>query len=277
MRRDAPVAIWDFDGVLCDSLVECIAVTLLGARMLEAPQRDSSPEEIRALCNESEIAALYLKLGPLRPYIVRGQDYLWQYRHFEVFKPEIGRGMAEYQKALKTIYSDDENALYERTFYTARRNVAAAFGSEYQTFFRAYDGALDALRHSIAAYRTYICTNRDQNGVSALLSEHGIAFPRARIFSKDFNGEMPNTEKSKTDQVFAVLDAEGGRGQRVMIVEDQVKTPAEIAPACPDLAIFYASYGYGLMRDWQAAKLPHCIQVTRADRLLPAIRETMSR
>ena len=80
-----------------------------------------------------------------------------------------------------------------------------------------------------------------------------------------------------TEQAFWLLEREGGRDQTLLFVEDQVKTPAEMAPFCPGLRTIYASYGYGLRNDWAEAKLPHCRQVARADQLLPTLKETLSR
>jgi len=264
---------WDFDGVLCDSLLECAAVTLLAAQMIERPDDVWGDDRILALCTETKVAELYLMLSPLRPFVIRGEDYLWQYFHYEHFKPRIGGGMAAYQKAKSGVFAADENARYDEAYYGARRKLAAAFGNGYRGFFRPYAGAIDALRFCLEHHSTYICTNRDQAGVCVLLEDANIALPRSRIYSKDCNGEAANDGRSKTEQVLTLLRMEGSEEIPFVIVEDQVKTPAELSPRCPRMRTIYASYGYGLRNDWVEAKLPSCVQAARADLLLPAIKE----
>jgi hypothetical protein len=241
--------IWDFDGVICDSLVECITVTRVAASRIEQPGLDVNEKNLHEICCPDVIMALYERMRHLRPFIVKGQDYLWQY-----FNLDLYRSTPTSSKDYKSIFDGEFDAVkdkeYEKGFYEARRLIQQLMKQQYFTLFRPYPGILYAFRTALLRNRNYICTARDQQGVSLLLGQNAIAFPREKILSKDFTGIVANEGKGKAEQMLDILDREGGRDQNFLLIEDQVKAPAELKDICPNMEVIFASYGYGLELDW---------------------------
>lgn len=139
---------------------------------------------------------------------------------------------------------------------------------QYFTLFKAYRGALYAFRASVLRNRTYVCAARDQEGVDLLFRQNAIVFSREKIFSKDFDGLCSNTGRGQTEQILDILDREGGRDQRFLIVEDQIKAPTELKELCSNMEVIYASYGYGLESDWIKAGLANVREVVQPESLV---------
>ena len=255
------LVIWDFDGVICDSLLECATVTMVAVHSIEQPQDKVTKENLYRICSASMITRLYERMRRLRPFVLKGQDYLWQYFNPQLFNEQF-TDFPAYQERFNGVFSVDLDRVYERAFYEARIQLADLMGGQYFSLFKPHPGALCALRASLRRYRNYVCTARDQHGVTLLFTNNAIEFPREKIFSKDFNGATCNDGMGKTDQILAILEREGGRDQDFLIIEDQVKAPAELKANCSNMHVIYASYGYGLKQDWDSADIPNLQEVT---------------
>ena len=264
---DQKLVVWDFDGVLCDSLVECVTVANLAASQIRQPDLVVTEHNLHEICSPAVVMPLYQQLRLLRPFVVKGQDYLWQYFNIEAFRATPA-SFDEYKAIAGPLFDPAQDAKYEKAFYAARKQVQQIMQRQYFTLFKPYPRVLYAFRSSLMRNRNYVCTARDQEGVSLLLGENAIDFPRERIFSKDFDGPIPNDGRSKTQQILTILDREGGRDQKFLVIEDQVKAPAELAATCRNMEVVYASYGYGLEHDWSVAGIPAVRKVDRPEELV---------
>jgi hypothetical protein len=260
------LVIWDFDGVICDSLYECITVTKVAVHMLTRPYEPVNASNLHQLCPPSEVQDTYLVMRPLRPFIVKGQDYLWQYFYSSLFDP-VPPDFDKYKNLFDSVFDEDRDKLYETAFYSARKLVQNLMAKQYFTLFKAYPGALYAFRTSVVRKNTYICTARDQQGVLLLFGNNGITFPKERIYSKDCNGCEENKGMGKSEQILTIL----GNEQDFILIEDQVKAPAELLAVCPHMKVVYAAYGYGLKQDWEAAGVPLLATASTPEQLLYSI------
>jgi phosphoglycolate phosphatase-like HAD superfamily hydrolase len=260
--------IWDFDGVICDSLIECITVTALAAFKLGSPTALVSEANLHHVCSPEVVMPLYERMKLLRPFIVTGQDYLWQYFNLEYF--ELGntpKDLTDYNRWLEGVFSEDLDRTYQDAFYMARHLLRDVMSAQYRSLFRPYLGALFAFRVAQRRHRNYICTARDQRGVEILLETNGVEFPRNQIWSKDFNGLESNPGMSKSEQILSILAREDGRDAHFLLIEDQVKVPAELSDHCKNMSVVYAAYGYGLEIDWRRAQIPELKLVKRPSAL----------
>jgi len=253
---DQRLVIWDFDGVLCDSLFECITVARVAVFQLDNPGISVTGENLHEICSHEVMAPLYEKMSGLRPFIVKGQDYLWQYYCYERLGSDF-QNYVMYREQFDKVFEAKQDQIYENAFYQARRLLADLMGQQYFTLFKPYSAALYAFRASQRWYKNYICTARDQYAVQLLFGCNAIEFPSERIFSKDLNGLKQNSGLTKTEQVLDILDREGGRDRSFLIVEDQVKTPIELKSECKNMKVVCAEYGYGLRCDWEEADIPN--------------------
>lgn len=261
------LVIWDFDGVICDSLIECITVTQLAVTRLDRPNLEISRDSLHKICNSDAIAKTYNEMRALRPFVVKGQDYLWQFYNLTSFSCGF-KSFKEYQPVFNSIFNQEQDKMYEEAFYDARKMLQNLMGNEYFNLFKPYPEIFYAFQASLRWYRNYICTARDQKGVSMFYNNNGIFFPRENIFSKDYNGVNYNPGQSKSEQIIDILNKEGGLDQHFLIVEDQVKSPFELKNICPNMDVIYAKYGYGLEHDWLQAGIPRLKMILSSDNLI---------
>lgn len=251
------LVIWDFDGVICDSLIECITVTCLAVFKLERPNVVLSEANLHHVCSPDVVMPLYERMKTLRPFIVRGQDYLWQYFNLEHFESDKEpKDYIDYTQRLEGVFNEELDRIYQDAFYAARHLLREVMRMQYLSLFRPYHGVLYAFRVAQRRCRSYICTARDQRGVELLFEHNGVNFPRELIWSKDYNGLGFNDGMSKAQQILAILDQEGGHNIPFLLIEDQVKAPLELKAHCANMSVVYAAYGYGLTRDWYRADIP---------------------
>ena len=123
--------IWDFDGVLCDSLKECILVTKLASYLIENNDLDL---ELHKIINPLEVEILYQKMKPLRPFIINGQDYIWQHQNLNFFKKKFN-SYEEYKTFFDKIYNPDKDKLFEQYFYKSRKIIQTYLEKEYFKLF----------------------------------------------------------------------------------------------------------------------------------------------
>jgi phosphoglycolate phosphatase-like HAD superfamily hydrolase len=247
--RNSAVHIWDFDGVLCESLTECLTVLALAIHRREHPGETITRRTIARVCSDKVVAELDQWMRPLRPFIVRGQDYLWQYDAKALLQKDFG-SRADYDAVMKTRFSREQDDQYTGLFYESRELLAKVLADHYLSLFTCQRGAVHALRLSLSRHQTFICTNRDRQAIELVMKPYQIELPRHQIYSKDFNGEAVNMSNSKLEQVHMIIEKTGGAEQAMVLIEDQPELPGKLIQQCPNLKVLYAAYGYGLEEDW---------------------------
>ena len=253
--------------MISDSLRECLAVVALAVHRQENPDLTVTASDLIDICCVDRIDELDRWMRPLRPFIVTGQDYLWQYHNKPLLK-DVPTTMADYRKIYKNIFNQGRDVEYKELFYSSRKLLCKLMGKDYMGLFTTYAGAIHALRISIARHSTYVCTARDRQALELVLERHQISLARDNIYSQDFNADKPNTGDGKSAQILRILDRNGGRDQPFVIVEDQVKAPQDLRQDCPAMRVIVAAYGYGLAADWQATGLQDRVEVKNPADLL---------
>ncbi|GEM_PF-670585 len=259
--------IWDFDGVISDSLLECLTVVSLAVHRSAHPGEVVTSEALLDICNVEQVELLERWMRPLRPFIVRGQDYLWQYFNRAAFECHF-TSIPEYMSVFDALYDEHTDAAYRELFYDSRKLLIELLGSKYMALFTTYQGAIHALRASIGRHRTFICSARDRQALELILSRHRIALPRDCIYTQDYCAERANLGMDKAEQILEILDRNGGPGQPFVIIEDQVKAPAMLQQSCSEMRVVHAGYGYGLNVDWERAGFSRMRRVDTAADLI---------
>jgi hypothetical protein len=158
--QESKLIIWDFDGAICDSLVECITVTRVAAKQITQPKLAISKKNLHEICHPDEITALCGRMRRLRPFIVKGQDYLWQFFNLELFD-RLLLNFQDYKAIFDTVFDPIQDKVYEQVFYESRKLLQTLMGQQYFTLFKPYTGVLYAFHASQRWHRNYICTARD--------------------------------------------------------------------------------------------------------------------
>jgi phosphoglycolate phosphatase-like HAD superfamily hydrolase len=259
--------IWDFDGVLSDSLTECLTVVSLAVFRHSHPDTEIDEGLLYDVCDAQIISELDQWMRPLRPFIVTGQDYLWQYFHKDVFCRGF-TSMAEYSEAYQSVFCTQKDKGFKTLFYDSRKQLIRLMGEKYMSLFTTFKGAIHALRTSLARHDTYICTARDRQALKLILARHQIVLENKHIYSQDYCADRDNPGISKSEQILEILDRNGGRNQPFVIIEDQAKAPATLRADCQNMKVVVATYGYGLDSDWNKAGIENLVRVANPSDLI---------
>ena len=238
--------IWDFDGVLCDSLKECIVVTKIASYLI---QNNDLNLEIHKIINPLEVENLYSKMKPLRAFIINGQDYIWQHQNLDSFNKKFN-SYEEYKIFFDKIYNPAMDKLFEEFFYKSRKILQSYLEKEYFKLFNPFKEAIYALRTSLKINNNYICSARDYLAIKLILKNQGVEFPENKVYCKDKNFHNNCNLTTKSNQIIDIIEKEGYEEKEFFLIEDQVKCPLELISKYPKMKTIFASYGYGIKEDW---------------------------
>ncbi len=236
--------IWDFDGVLFDSLRECAIVLHISLKILN----NEKNIDINRIINDNgkDIKKILEKIRPLRPFIINGQDYIWQYLNYEQFNIKT-INHKNYQKIFNSIFDEKEDKLYNHTFYESRKRLQNALKDDYYKLFSPYKLAINALKKSILINKNYVCSARDSLAINFLFNYYGINLNKKKVYAKETHLINSKISLSKKDQILEIVEKEGFLNKEFFLVEDQIKLPLALIKKFSKIKIIYAKYGYGLV------------------------------
>jgi len=240
--------IWDFDGVLFDSLRECIIVLRISIELLKDEKLDIDDLDIDEICFDRKTDHLLWQMKRLRPFIIKGQDYIWQYLNMERFNIDL-KNFDKYKLIFDEIYTLENDIKYEYVFYKARNILQNFLKNKYFYLFKSYENSLNALKESLKFNINYICSARDIYAINFLLNLNDIYFDKKKIFTKDFNMYLGKGKVNKLEQIKQIIKQEKYHDKEFYLVEDQLKIPLNLLTEFPKMTIVYAKYGYGLNND----------------------------
>lgn len=220
--------IWDFDGVLFDSLTECAIVLHISLKILNKEKNIEINKITKEKNNdEKDIKKILEKIRPLRPFIINGQDYIWQYLNHEKFNfKTINHN--NYQKIFNSIFDKKKDTLYNFAFYESRKLLQ------------------NALKKSIFINKNYVCSARDSLAINFLFNYYGINLNKNNIYAKETHLLNSKINLSKKEQILEILKKEGFLNKEFYLIEDQINLPLSLIKKFSKIKIIYAKYGYGL-------------------------------
>ncbi len=187
----------DFDGVICDSIDECYAVSWVAYHALfRKDAAVSSPASRR-------------NFARLRPFIRSGEDFL-------IIQEILSTGSAVQDQAefdeLSRRAGAEKRALFRELFYKERSEMLAKDRVSWLALNRVYPHmkkAFSLLGHDAPLY---ILSTKEPQFIVEILSANQIELPRERVLESSAEPKLSATDR---------LRAEGGfRG--AILVEDQV-------------------------------------------------------
>jgi hypothetical protein len=225
--NSTPYLFLDFDGVICDSLDECIISSLYAYFRL---YRKKETEPVSLAVDFKK------RFNNLRPYVRHGEDYLVIQQILEQ-----GQGVAN-QGEFDTIIEKhrDKMGLYKELFYKARNFFLgnhAAFWYHLNTLFPPMTRYLES---ACTSPYVYILSTKRGDFIRAILEDHRIQMPEERI--------LVAWGVKKLDFISSILDKEGG--EQAYFIDDQVhhllhNTDQRIIPCL-------AAWGY-IQEEWLTA------------------------
>jgi phosphoglycolate phosphatase-like HAD superfamily hydrolase len=187
----------DFDGVICDSIDECYAVSWVAYHALF--RKDTAASSPAARRN----------FAHLRPFIRSGEDFLMIQ---EVLSTGSAvRDQAEFDE-LSRRAGAEKRALFRELFYKERSEMLAKDRDSWLALNRVYPHMKKAFRMLGHGAPLFVLSTKEPQFIAEILSAHQIELPRERILESVSEPKLATTER---------LRAEGGF-QNAILVEDQV-------------------------------------------------------
>ena len=227
----------DFDGVICDGLIEYFQTAWRAYCILFKPERDEPPE------------GLAERFYPLRPVIETG----WE-------MPVLVQSLVAGDPPEKIIEQWPQMALpyLEKAGLDKSQSVSALDGvrdrwikddlQSWLSLHRFYPGVVEKLSEWLGQdLPLYIVSTKEGRFIEALLAQSGIDFPVDRIFGKEVKRPKYETLRLLKEQ-YSV--------SQIWFVEDrfpalnQVKQQSDLA----DVQLFLADWGYNLEPDRETAR-----------------------
>lgn len=220
----------DFDGVLCDGLVEYFATAWQAYCQLFLEQPTEPPP------------GLADRFYPLRPVIETG----WE---MPLLLHGLQQGLTD--EAVLAHWSELVPVLLQETNLQPATAMAAVDGvrdrwlqtdlAGWLQLHRFYPGVIERLQGAIAAGVTpIIISTKEGRFIHTLLAQAGVDLPREQII-----GKAINQPKAVTLQQIQ-QSPPGDRPGPIWFIEDRLPTLEKVAavPALADLTLFLADWGY---------------------------------
>ncbi|OHD17667.1 MAG: hypothetical protein A2Y38_14795 [Spirochaetes bacterium GWB1_59_5] len=196
-KEDRRLIFLDFDGVICDSLPECYAVSRAAFYGLylkvAAPEPGADDERT---------------FRQLRPYIRRGGDYMFLQLCLQ------RRLIVGSQKEFDALVSENRSLddLFHDLFYRARRELFSTDPERWYALNPLYPGMKALLDKHGRDDDTLILSTKEADFISKILSFHGIAWSGSRIYCSG--------KERKLDYIDRVMDGLGAT--KAVFVDDQI-------------------------------------------------------
>ena len=242
---------FDFDGVICDGLIEYFETAWQAYCQLFQPEETTPPD------------GLAQRFYPLRPVIETG----WE-------MPVLVEAMVKGAEDQQIIDEWPEMALpyLEAANLTKKQSVQALDGvrdqkiqSDLQSWLdlhRFYPGVIDRLKSLLNGdFPIYIVSTKEGRFIQALLSQSGVDFPSDRIFGKEVKRPKYETLRS--------LKEKHGVGV-IWFIEDRLPALKAVAEQSDltEVQLFLADWGYNLESDRDAARQDERIRLLSLDQVV---------
>ncbi|PZO11293.1 MAG: haloacid dehalogenase [Leptolyngbya foveolarum] len=241
----------DFDGVICDGLIEYFQTAWRAYCLLFEPESDRPS------------VGLAEKFYPLRPVIETG----WE-------MPILVRSLIAGDSSEKIIANWPQMALpyLEAAGLEKSQSVGALDGvrdkwikadlQSWLSLHRFYPGMIDRLRELLAGdLPLYIVSTKEGRFIKALLAQSGIDFPTERIIGKEVKRPKYETLRLLKEQHSV---------SRIWFVEDRLPALTQVKQQndLTEVQLFLADWGYNLEPDRETARQDSCIRLLSLEQIV---------
>lgn len=232
----------DFDGVLCDSLPECYAVsrTAYWTGFLGVPEPPASAPE------EAEFARM-------RPLIRRGADYLLLHLAMREGIRLVSQGDFDALAAREA----ERDELFHELFYRARRDLLGRDPERWFALNPLYPGVREILLRNRLNRAVLILSTKEAPFILEILKQHGVEWESDRV--------LCSRKEPKLRFIDRILSERGAR--RAVFVDDQIDH-FQGASDHPVRCVL-ADWGY-VRSEWIESGTFETVSLTGLPALLPA-------
>lgn len=224
----------DFDGVIADSIAECLTVGYNAYRIVSG-----QPERIADLGQLPK--TIQRESRRRRNYIRHGEDYVYIFRG--ISENRIIRNQNDFDRFL-----DDNQPCrdeYRAAFYAERSRFLREEPERWLALNPLYPGMAGFLQNFRPVKRLYIITTKKTEYVQAILNHAGITIAAENLLAAD-------SRRSKSAIIGDILQKTGISPENFHFIDDQVDTLLKLQPL--NIHLFLASWGYTNARQIAQAK-----------------------
>ncbi len=221
----ARLLVTDFDGVICDSVLECLIAADNAWRALHEVGEEEKNLDINTIAPERQ-----KKFRRLRPYLRGAEDFV------PIFLA-VQRGLeieSQYDFDALRQQLADQLPSYQQAFYTERdflRQNHRELWLELNPLFKKIGEAFTDL----SSYeKVFILTTKRQQDVEDILDHHGIAFPIDHIHAVKSDGKMERLQQ--------IMSSNGAMPSETVYLEDQIDYLISAKPL--EVKVFLTEWGY---------------------------------
>ncbi|MEL7359602.1 MAG: HAD family hydrolase [Cyanobacteria bacterium J06555_13] len=242
---------FDFDGVICDGLIEYFQTAWKAYYQLFKPQNDQPP------------AGLAEKFYPLRPVIETG----WE---MPVLVEALVKGASDEQiidewPELALPYLDAAGLTKTQSVQTldgVRDQWIKRDLQDWLGLHQFYPGMIDRVGELLSGdVPIYIVSTKEGRFIKALLAKSGLSFPEERIFGKEV--KRPKYETLR-------LLKEKHSVEKVWFIEDRLPALRAVTGQADleKVELFLADWGYNLEPDREAARQERRIHLLSLEKVV---------
>jgi phosphoglycolate phosphatase-like HAD superfamily hydrolase len=257
----APVALFDFDGVFCDSTRECYTIALAARALIEG------------IPSTHDLGAEMEGGDPLLGFFRSHRAYVRWPREYWLLLETFRAGGGAVEMTQRDFDEFEEKAdpaalEFQRIFFDVRDDLRTNRYESWIDLFDTYSSVLEGGRVVMERIPYRILTGRDGFSVQAFLTKHGLVVPREWIFdAKQFRNKVEG---------FEAIQAEMGRDRSYVFLDDNVMHLAALLPL--GVQCYWATWGYSSQEHENTAhalgsRIIRCGLDDWTERLLGAIGE----
>ncbi len=210
----------DFDGVICDSLLECLVSSWKAYHELYLKEK-----------RRSVAVSLRRNFSLLRPYVRAGEDFILMQELIDT--GTTVQSQEEFDAQLE-IRSARTLELYSELFYAARSQILKTQRAYWIGLNRIYPHIKEVLPLWAAARRLYVLSTKRADFIREILRANSITIDRSRILSCG--------AREKRALILSTLDKH--RLQRALFIDDQIDHLTSQWAHDPRIVGNLAAWGY---------------------------------
>ena len=220
------ILLWDFDGVIANSLDECL-ITSYNAFVIQENLQLKPVRSVR------EVPVVY------RDHFFRYRKYVRPAGEYYLLHKSLtlGQSISDYQsfKKLRSVFADKIQP-FQQLFFAERNKFRAENENAWLLKHQVYPHvtkAWDSLNHY---YDFMIVSNKDQRSISLLLNYFGLKIDNNHIFGADFSS-------NKHEIIVHILAENRFDPNDVTFIDDQYNHLTDLRDLGINLC--YVCWGYG--------------------------------
>jgi phosphoglycolate phosphatase-like HAD superfamily hydrolase len=255
MPADAPTILaLDFDGVLCDGMLEYFQTSWRTYCQIWKPERQTPPEDFEP------------RFYRLRPVVEIGWEMPILLRAMVLGVPEE-KILQDWSAVAQEIIESEklDTADIGKKVDAVRDEWIVTDLDGWLGLHRFYPGVIERLHRMLSAAQAsplesptvlFIVTTKEGRFVKQLLQQQGIQLPDERIIGKE-------TKRPKHQTLRQLIEACTGEGVRLWFVEDRLKTLQLVEQQADlnDVRLYLADWGYNTTAHQEAARNDPRIQL----------------